>query len=44
MTSFTPEQIDSIATALQPALNTHLESLLAERFTKLKAALDEKMS
>lgn len=43
MSSFSPEQIDSIATALQPSLNAHLESLLAERFTALRTSLDEKL-
>lgn len=40
MTSFTQDQLDSIASALQPSLNTHLESLLNERFAALRTSLE----
>lgn len=39
MTSFTQDQLDSIPSALQPALNTDLESLLNERFAALWTSL-----
>lgn len=40
MSNFTPDQVDSLAAALQPSLNTHLESLLNERFTALRSSLE----
>lgn len=42
MTTFTPDQLDSIASAIQHSLNTHLESLLNERFSVLQASLEGK--
>lgn len=41
MSNFTQDQLDSLASAIQPALNTHLESLLNERFAALRTSLDE---
>lgn len=41
MTTFTQDQLDTLATALQPSLNTHLESLLNERFSALRVSFDE---
>lgn len=40
MTTFTSEQLDSLAAALQPTINTHLESLLNERFAALQTSLE----
>lgn len=42
MTTFTPDQLDALAIAIQPSLNTHLESLLNERFSDLKSSLEGK--
>lgn len=42
ISNFTQDQLDSLAAALQPSLNTHLESLLNERCSVLRASLDEK--
>lgn len=42
MASFTPDQLDSLAVAIQPSINNHLEALLNERFSVLRASLDEK--
>lgn len=40
MAQFTPEQLDTLAAALQPSINTHLESLLNERFAELWSSLE----
>lgn len=40
MSNFTPDQLDSLAAALQPSINTHLESLLNKRFADLQTSLE----
>lgn len=43
MTSFSQDQLDLVATALQQALNAHLESLLQNRFADLQKTFEERL-
>lgn len=43
MTTLSQEQLDLIAAALQPSLNTHLDSLLQTRFADLRWSLEARI-